>query len=59
MSQNENDPSAPGAGEPPRHKVVADLHSGMVLLAAVRTRPEDLPLEPEDLVNARGPGGSG
>lgn len=59
MSQNENDSPGPGtAGEPARHKVIADLHSGMVLLAAVRTRPEELPTEPEDLVNTAGSKGS-
>ncbi len=58
MSQNENDPPTPNpSGEPARHKVIADLHSGMVLLASVRTRPEELPSDPEDWVNAAGPKG--
>lgn len=51
MSQNEKEPEMAEKGTPARHKVIADLHSGMVLLAPVVTKVEDLPPEPEDLIN--------
>jgi hypothetical protein len=54
MSQNEKELQMQENGAAARHKVIADLHSGMVLLAPVATKVEDLPQEPEDLINVAG-----
>jgi hypothetical protein len=54
MSQNEKSAESGQKSGQSRHKVIADLHSGMVLLAPVATLLEDLPgteADPESRLN--------